>query len=198
MFNQKNKNPKQERKFFTPYIEKVKNGVNHVKKNSKYGSIIKNVYIYGSYARNADTCQDLDILVTISKRELQKFTNLEENNFTWNNNQSKFFNYRQCSEYPECINSDDVWNKRGNYKKDLIPICKQCGECYDIFYKQTMLKCEIESNISIHIFNLIKRKVGNELFEKEIIHLVNHKGTKDAYKETWNLDSKLWKTIRII
>lgn len=88
-------------------------------RTSKFGSILKSLYVFGSYAKKEPKCGDIDFLVTYSDPKLKKFTRSEIVTFQ---SQFDFFvledyspselrsiikesswDFRICREYPECL-----------------------------------------------------------------------------------------------
>lgn len=112
-------NIKFDREFFVK-IEK------HIIKNfkkaqaSRFGTMLKSPYVFGSYAKKEPKCGDIDFLITYSEPKLKKFTCSEIVAF-----QSQFaflflgkyslselksilkeslWDFRTCEEYPDCLN----------------------------------------------------------------------------------------------
>lgn len=61
---------KRSRDFFTPYLEMAIANFERAKKQ-KDGDILKNLYVFGSYARGSEMCGDIDLIYTINKEPLE-------------------------------------------------------------------------------------------------------------------------------
>lgn len=87
---------------------------------SKFGSILKSLYVFGSYAKKEPRCGDIDFLVTYSEPKLKEFTRSEtvafhsQFDFFFPEEYSlselktmlkkSFWDFRTCEEYPDCLN----------------------------------------------------------------------------------------------
>ena len=111
-------NIKIDREFFVP-IERQE--IKNFKKAlvSRFGPILKSLYLFGSYARKEPRCGDIDFLITYSEPKLMEFTRSEIESF---HSQFDFFfpeeyslselksilkeslwDFRTCDDYPDCL-----------------------------------------------------------------------------------------------
>lgn len=86
---------------------------------SKFGPLLKSLYLFGSYAKKEPQCGDIDFLVTYSEPKLMEFTCLEIESFhiqfdfffpeEYSPSELKsilkesFWDFRTCQEYPDCL-----------------------------------------------------------------------------------------------
>lgn len=111
-------NIKFDRQFFVPIEKQV---IENFKKAqaSKFGPMLKSLYLFGSYAKKEPQCRDIDFLVTFSEPKLMEFTNSEIDNFhsqfdfffpeEYSLSELKsilkesFWDFRECEDYPDCL-----------------------------------------------------------------------------------------------
>ena len=105
-------------KFFIPIEKQVIQNFRKAQ-TSKFGTILKSLYLFGSYAIKESKCGDIDFLITYSEPKLKKFTHLEIENFQdqfdiffkdeYYHSELKsilknsFWDFRTCQEYPDCL-----------------------------------------------------------------------------------------------
>lgn len=111
-------NIKLDREFFVPIERQV---IENFKKalSSKFRHILKDLYLFGSYARKELQCGDIDFLITYSEPKLMELTCSEIEDF---HSQFEFFlpeeyslselksilkesfwDFRTCDDYPDCL-----------------------------------------------------------------------------------------------
>jgi len=111
-------NIKFDREFFVPIEKQV---IKNFKKAlaSKFGPVLKSLYLFGSYTKKETRCGDIDFLATYSKPKLMEFTRSEIENL---HSQFYFFfpeeyslselksilkeslwDFRTCEDYPDCL-----------------------------------------------------------------------------------------------
>ena len=111
-------NIKFDRQFFDPIEKQV---VKNFKKAlaSKFGPVLKSLYLFGSYAEKQPRCGDIDFLITYSERKLMKLTHSEIESFhsqfeflfpeEYSLSELKsilkesFWDFRTCDDYPDCL-----------------------------------------------------------------------------------------------
>ena len=86
---------------------------------SKFGGILKSLYVFGSYAKKETQCGDIDFLVTYSEPKLMEFTRSEMVTFQSQFDfffpeeyslselksilKESFWDLRTCQEFPDCL-----------------------------------------------------------------------------------------------
>ena len=111
-------NIKFDRQFFVPIEKQV---IKNFKKAlaSKFGPVLKSLYLFGSYANKESQCRDIDFLITFSEPKLMEFTRSEIENFhsqfdfffpeEYSLSELKsilkesFWDFRTCEDYPDCL-----------------------------------------------------------------------------------------------
>lgn len=111
-------NTKFDREFFVLIEKQV---IKNFKKAlaSKFGPILKSLYLFGSYAEKEPQCGDIDFLITYSEPKLMEFTRLEieglhsQFDFFFPEEYSlselksilkeSFWDFRTCEDYPDCL-----------------------------------------------------------------------------------------------
>ena len=139
-------NIKFDREFFVPIETQV---VENFKKAqaSRFGAMLKGLYVFGSYATGASKCGDIDFLVTYSRPKLRKFIQLEIESFHeefWLFDpedyslselksilEESFWDFRTCDDYPDCLSC---------YEED--PTCRLPSEDYNSdFHTYCLERC---------------------------------------------------------
>jgi len=121
-------NIKFDREFFIPIEKQITENFRDAR-SSKFGTILKGLYLFGSYARKEPKCGDIDILVTYSEPKLEKFIPLEietfQDQFLFFSPENyslielesilkeSFWDFRTCQEYPDCL---DCYKDSGNFR----------------------------------------------------------------------------------
>ena len=109
-------------RFDREFFAKIENRIiENFKKTqiSKFGSILKSLYVFGSYAKKEPQCGDIDFLITYSEPKLMKFTRSEIETFHSQFDfffpeeyslselksilEKSFWDFRTCQEYPDCL-----------------------------------------------------------------------------------------------
>jgi len=127
-------NIKFDRHFFLPIEKQVTENFKKVQA-SKFGPMLKSLYVFGSYAKKEPQCGDIDFLITYSKPKLMKFICSEIENFHSRFDfffpeeyslselksilEESFWDFRTCEEYPDCLSCY------------LEPTCKLPSEDYN-------------------------------------------------------------------
>ncbi|TFF87895.1 MAG: hypothetical protein EU550_02380 [Promethearchaeota archaeon] len=116
-------NIKINRKLLEPIENQVKENFQKAK-NSKYGFLLKHLYLFGGYLKGKEKCCDIDFLLTYDGEKmvdyidsrLERYSeNLLESCFNDENNvvyvkkllefldNTEFWDFRTCDEYPDCL-----------------------------------------------------------------------------------------------
>ncbi len=111
-------NIKFDRDFFIPLEKKVIKNFKGLLA-SEYGSILKELYIFGSYAEKESKCGDIDFLVTYDREELKNLAQIRKEELwfefdffdpkDYSTSELKeffgslFWDFRTCEEYPDCL-----------------------------------------------------------------------------------------------
>ncbi len=107
-----------DREFFVPIEKQVIKNFKNVQ-TSKFGPILNNLYLFGSYAKKEPQCRDIDFLVTCSESKLKKYIRSEKRIFRSQFDyhfpeeysiaelesilKESFWDFRTCQEYPDCL-----------------------------------------------------------------------------------------------
>jgi len=168
---------KKGRSFFVPIIKRIAKNFEKAK-TMPYGSTLKRLYVYGSYARKENKCGDIDILYSLNKTRLKEILELEKEKLFCGLSE---FDFKDCDEYPDCMEGE-----RGK------PDCVKRGSCWsEDFGIGHFLDYQICTIVHNHLI------VGLHRFEKEgTLHLASCHTVK-AFFSSRNFDKALWKIERL-
>lgn len=153
------KDTKIDSKLLKPLVKKVRKNFRKLKQNF---NLLKNLYIFGSYAEGKLKCGDVDILMIFNGSLLSEFIESKlkfQREKIWDDfgidedlnavvsylSKEAFFDFRQCQEYPDgclgcfeqegCDYDANYWRERPNY---CLTECKNariptCMDYYDPF-----------------------------------------------------------------
>lgn len=176
-----------EREFFFPIeMQVIKNFKKTV--TSHFGSILDEIYLFGSYVSKVPKCGDIDFLITYDEEKLKKIINLEIEKFQ---NQFDFvlsgnyslseikailndglWDFRICEDYPDCLNcyrDNGGTNCRlpsKNFHSDLHIYCLEKCRCKTknpipecCFEHCVFLNSEIQNQIEKEIMKNLKENI---------------------------------------
>ena len=178
-------NAKFDRQFFVPIEKQVIEDFKKAKA-SKFGPILKSLYLFGSYAKKELQCGDIDFLITYSEPKLMEFTRSEIESFHSQFDfffpeeyslpelksilKESFWDFRTCQEYPDCLTCY------------MEPTCRLPSEDYHSdFHTYCLDRCKSKNTNSIpsccfgdctflkmSIRNQILGKIGDILKEANV------------------------------